>query len=87
MNTHTRRDFLTNVGQGMLVASVGVEVAHELGLAPASAAESTYAAQKMARFGILAMALCRPVDFRPDEVPSLRRLVSGLLKPAVAKAG
>ena len=29
-----------------------------------------------------AMALCRPVSFRPAEVPSLRSLVSGLLKPA-----
>ena len=48
----------------------------------ASAAESAYAAQKMARLGIIAMALCRPVDFRPGEVPSLRRLVSSLLKPA-----
>jgi putative membrane protein len=47
----------------------------------ASAAESAYAAQKMARLGIIAMALCRPVDFRPGEVPSLRSLVSGLLKP------
>jgi len=48
----------------------------------ASAAESAYAAQKMARLGIIAMALCRPVEFRPGEVPSLRSLVSGLLKPA-----
>jgi uncharacterized membrane protein YcjF (UPF0283 family) len=48
----------------------------------ASAAESAYAAQKMARLGILAMAMCRPVDFHPGEAPSLRRLVSGLLKPA-----
>jgi uncharacterized membrane protein YcjF (UPF0283 family) len=36
----------------------------------------------MARLGIIAMALCRPIDFRPSEVPSLRSLVSGLLKPA-----
>jgi uncharacterized membrane protein YcjF (UPF0283 family) len=35
----------------------------------------------MARLGIIAMALCRPVNFRPGEVPSLRSLVSGLLKP------
>jgi hypothetical protein len=27
------------------------------------------------------------VDFRPGEVPSLRSLVSGLLKPAADKAG
>jgi len=27
------------------------------------------------------MALCRPIAFRPGEVPSLRGLVSGLLRP------
>jgi hypothetical protein len=27
------------------------------------------------------------VDFRPGDVPSLRSLVSGLLKPAADKAG
>ena len=51
------------------------------------AAESAYAAQKMARLGIVAMVLCRPAEFRPGEIPSLRSLVSGLLKPAVDKAG
>jgi len=53
----------------------------------ASAAESAYAAQKMARLGILAMALCRPVEFRPSEVPSLRRLVSGILKTGAEQTG
>jgi hypothetical protein len=33
------------------------------------------------------MALCRPVDFRLGEVPSLRSLFSGVLKPAADKAG
>ena len=42
MNTmpRTRREFLAQVGQGMLVASVGFEVANELGLSPALAAET-----------------------------------------------
>src|SRR5262245_10724636 len=31
----TRREFLTNVGRGMLIATVGVEVAGNLGLAAA----------------------------------------------------
>ena len=36
MNTpHTRREFLADVGRGMLVASVGYGLASELGLAPA----------------------------------------------------
>ena len=64
---------------GILVQQLGGAVMERLS---ASAAESAYAAQKMARLGIIAMALCRPVDFRPGEVPSLRSLVSGLLKPA-----
>jgi len=46
----------------------------------ASAAESAYAAQKMARLGLIAMASCRPIEFRPGEAPSLSGLVSGLLK-------
>jgi putative membrane protein len=65
---------------GVLVQQLGGAVVERLS---ASAAESAYAAQKMARLGIIAMALCRPVDFRPGEVPSLRRLVSGLLKPGM----
>ncbi|HEY3901517.1 MAG TPA: hypothetical protein VGM54_23100 [Chthoniobacter sp.] len=43
MNTtpRTRREFLAQVSQGMLVASVGVEVANELGLSPALAEETS----------------------------------------------
>ncbi len=37
---HTRREFLADVGRGMLVASVGHGMATELGLAPAFAAEA-----------------------------------------------
>ncbi len=41
MNTvHTRREFLADVGRGMLVATVGGGLASELGLAPAFAAEA-----------------------------------------------
>jgi putative membrane protein len=69
---------------GILVQQLGGAVMERLS---ASAAESAYAAQKMARLGIIAMALCRPIDFRPGEVPSLRSLVSGLLKPAADKKG
>jgi hypothetical protein len=41
--THTRREFLADVGRGMLVASVGYGVASELGFAPAFAAEANNA--------------------------------------------
>src|SRR6266567_2772846 len=41
MNTsHTRREFLADVGRGMLVATVGYGTASELGLAPAFAADA-----------------------------------------------
>lgn len=63
---------------GVLVQQLGGAVVERLS---ASAAESAYAAQKMARLGIIAMALCRPVEFRAGEVPSLRSLISGLLRP------
>jgi putative membrane protein len=69
---------------GVLVQQLGGAVVERLS---ASAAESAYAAQKMARLGIIAMALCRPVGFQPSEVPSLRGLVSGLLKPGANKSG
>src|SRR6202008_663712 len=69
---------------GILVQQLGGAIVERLS---ASAAESAYAAQKMARLGIIAMALCRPGGFRPGQVSSLRGLVSGLLKPVADKAG
>ena len=82
---HLLRRLASGAGMVGAVDLVGGIVAQQLGGAvierlSASAAESAYAAQKMARLGIIAMALCRPVEFRPGEVPSLRGLVSGLLK-------
>src|SRR5437667_9028271 len=42
MNTaHTRREFLAEVGRGMLVASLGYELATDLGLSSALAEETT----------------------------------------------
>jgi putative membrane protein len=89
---HLLRRLVSGAGLVGAVDLVGGVLAQQLGGAvverlSASAAESAYAAQKMARLGIIAMALCRPVDFRPGEVPSLRRLVSGLLKPGADKDG
>jgi putative membrane protein len=62
---------------GVLVQQLGGAVLERIS---ANAAESAYAAQKMARLGLVAMALCRPLDFGPGEAPSLASLVSGLLK-------
>lgn len=69
---------------GVLVQQFGGAVIERLS---ASAAESAYAAQKMARLGIIAMALCRPVEFRPGEAPTLGRLVAGVLSAQKEKAG
>jgi putative membrane protein len=62
---------------GVLVQQLGGAVIERIS---ANAAESAYAAQKMARIGLVAMAMCRPVAFRAGEAPSLGALVSGLLK-------
>jgi putative membrane protein len=62
---------------GVITQQFGSAVLERLS---ASAAESAYAAQKMARLGLLAMASCRPIEFRPGEAPSLSGLVSSLLR-------
>jgi putative membrane protein len=45
----------------------------------ASAAESVYATQRMARLGLVTMELCRPVPFRPNEVPGIMSSLIGNL--------
>jgi putative membrane protein len=89
---HLLRRLLGGAGMVGAVDLVGGVLVQQLGGAllervSASAAESAYAAQKMARLGVLAMALCRPVEFRAGEAPSLRSLVSGLLKPGTNQSG
>jgi putative membrane protein len=50
----------------------------------AGAAESTYAAQRMARLGLVTMGLCRPIPFQPNEVPGIMSsLIGNMLTPAV----
>jgi putative membrane protein len=83
---HLLRRLASGAGLVGAVDVVGGVVVQQLGGAvlerlSASAAESAYAAQKMARLGLVAMAMCRPIEFRPGEAPSLARLVSGLSKP------
>ncbi len=67
-----------DVAGGVLVQQLGGAIIERIS---ANAAESAYAGQKMARLGLVAMALCRPVAFRSGEAPSLGALISGLLKP------
>jgi putative membrane protein len=46
-----------------------------------SAAESVYAAQRMARLGLVTMQLCRPVPFQPEEIPGIMTsLIGNLLR-------
>ena len=45
----------------------------------ASAAESMYAAQRMARLGLVTMGLCRPIPFRPHEIPGILSSLIGNL--------
>ena len=41
MNTHSRREFLSDVGQGMLVASLGATLASDIGVSTAMAAKDS----------------------------------------------
>ncbi|MCK6452468.1 MAG: DUF697 domain-containing protein [Alphaproteobacteria bacterium] len=43
------------------------------------AAESLYAAQRMARLGLVTMGLCRPIPFRPNEIPGILSSLIGNL--------
>jgi len=83
---HLLRRLVGGAGLVGAVDVVGGVIAQQFGGAvlerlSASTAESAYAAQKMARLGLVAMALCRPIELRPDEAPSLSGLVTGLLRP------
>ena len=46
----------------------------------ASAAETLYAAQRMARLGIITMGMCRPIPFRKDEAPGIAALLEHLIR-------
>ncbi len=50
-----------------------------------SAAESTYAAQRMARLGLVTMGLCRPVPFRAHEIPGIMSSLVGNLFAVLAE--
>jgi len=53
----------------------------------ANAAESVYATQRMARLGLVTMELCRPVPFRPQEIPAITSsLIGNLLVRATPDA-
>jgi len=54
----------------------------------ANAAESVYATQRMARLGLVTMELCRPVPFRPQEIPGITSsLIGNLLTRDIPRDG
>jgi hypothetical protein len=75
MYRSSRRQFLAQVGQGMLVASVGSALAHDLGLAPRAFADDT--SQKRLTFGSI-----EPLVALMQETPAdkLLPLVVGKLR-------
>lgn len=81
---HLLRRLVFEAGRIAAVDLAGMAITQQLGGAvlerlTASAAESSYAAQRMARIGVLTMSLCRPVPFAPEEVPGLfSALIGGL---------
>lgn len=81
---HLLRRLVVEAGRIAAVDLAGMAITQQLGGAvlerlTASAAESTYAAQRMARIGLITMGLCRPVPFAPGEVPGLFSALIGSL--------
>jgi len=66
-----------DIASASLVQHLGGAVTERLA---SSAADSLYAAYRMARLGIIVMDLCRPIPFRENEVPSVTSLVGNVLR-------
>jgi putative membrane protein len=66
-----------DIASSSLVQHLGGALTERLA---SSAAESLYAAYRMARLGIIVMDLCRPIPFRETEVPSVTSLVGNVLR-------
>jgi hypothetical protein len=86
MDRYDRREFLADVGKGMLVASVGTGIAHGLGLAPAAMAD---AGEKRLTFGAIEPLVAFMQETPADQLlPAvLQRMNSGTdLRQLVAAA-
>src|SRR5690606_31977161 len=82
-----RRDFLSNVGRGMLVAGIGFSVAQDLGLAPALAEEAP--AERLtfgARERLVAMMQETPPDRLLPQLVELHRRGTDLRELVAAGA-
>lgn len=89
---HLLRRLVVEAGRLGAVDLAGAALSQHIGGAvlekvATSAAESTYAAQRMARLGLVTMGLCRPVPFRPTEIPGIMSSLVGKLFARSAEAG
>lgn len=84
---HLLRRLVLEAGKLGVVDFAGAALTQHIGGAVAervatSAAESMYAAQRMARLGLVTMGLCRPIPFRQEELPGiLSSLIGKLFAP------
>jgi len=81
---HLLRRLVVEAGKLGAVDFAGATISQHIGGAviervAASAAESMYATQRMARLGLVTMGLCRPVPFRQDELPGILSSLIGNL--------
>jgi len=89
---HLLRRLVVEAGKLGAVDLAGATLTQHIGGAvaervAASAAESIYASQRMARLGLVTMGLCRPIPFRRNELPGiLSSLIGNLLARAADAA-
>jgi putative membrane protein len=81
---HLLRRLVVEAGKLGAVDFAGATLTQHIGGAVAervatSAAESVYAAQRMARLGLVTMGLCRPIPFRRNELPGILSSLIGNL--------
>lgn len=82
--THLLRRLVVEAGRLGAIDLAGMTLTQHIGGAlaerlAANTAESMYAGQRMARIGLITMAMCRPVPFQPHEVPGMfSSLIAGL---------
>jgi putative membrane protein len=81
---HLLRRLVVEAGKLGAVDFAGATLSQHIGGAVAervatSAAESMYAAQRMARLGLVTMGLCRPIPFRRNELPGILSSLIGNL--------
>jgi len=81
---HLIRRLIGEAGKLGAIDLAGAALSQHLGGAvlerlATDAAESAYAGQRMARLGLVTMGLCRPVPFRPGEIPGITSSLIGNL--------